>query len=143
MNHFDDDELYLLEVTVLVVAYVVLLLLQKKKRKISREPLHKKLEIKGMYLFRLIDRNDIINIIMVRMNKSTFYNLYSILRQKGLLHDTLHMSVEEQLLTFLHTIGHNQRNRVIGRNFLRSGETVSRYFNHVLFAIGELQHEYI
>ncbi|XP_039127555.1 protein ALP1-like [Dioscorea cayenensis subsp. rotundata] len=53
------------------------------------------------------------------------------------------MTVEEQLLMFLHTIGHNQRNRVIAHNFLRSSETVSRYFHHVLFAIGELQHDYI
>ncbi|KAH7691710.1 Myb/SANT-like domain-containing protein [Dioscorea alata] len=40
---------------------------------------------------------------------------------------------------FLHVVGHNVRNRVVGMNFLRSGETVSRYFHHVLHAIGELR----
>ncbi|XP_039129001.1 protein ALP1-like [Dioscorea cayenensis subsp. rotundata] len=53
------------------------------------------------------------------------------------------MSIEKQLLMFLHTIGHNQRNRVIAHNFLKSGETISRYFNHMLFTIGEMQHEYV
>lgn len=144
MDHFeDDDELYLLQVTILAVAYAMLLWLRKKRRKICREPSRERLEIRKNYLARLIDGNDATSINMVRMNKSTFFNLCCILRRKELLRDTLHMSVEEQLLMFLHTIGHNQRNRVIAHNFLRSGETVSRYFNHVLWAIGELRHEYV
>jgi hypothetical protein len=40
---------------------------------------------------------------------------------------------------FLHTIGRNERNTVISKNFKRSGETVSRYFKSVLCAIGELR----
>ena len=42
---------------------------------------------------------------------------------------------------FLHTIGHNERNTVISKNFKRSGETASRYFKSVLRAIGELRDE--
>ncbi|XP_039118294.1 putative nuclease HARBI1 [Dioscorea cayenensis subsp. rotundata] len=45
------------------------------------------------------------------------------MRRKGLMRDTLHITIEEQLLMFLHTVGHNQRNRVIAHNFLRSSET--------------------
>ncbi|WVZ50978.1 hypothetical protein U9M48_002174 [Paspalum notatum var. saurae] len=44
---------------------------------------------------------------------------------------------------FLHTVGHNLRNRVVGHNFHRSGETVSRYFNKVLCAVGELRGDLI
>lgn len=44
---------------------------------------------------------------------------------------------------FLHVVGHNQRFRVIHRNFRRSIETVSRYFMQVLYAIGELRDEMI
>jgi hypothetical protein len=40
-------------------------------------------------------------------------------------------------------VGHNVRNRVIGLNFDRSGEVVSRYFKRVLHAIGELRDELI
>jgi hypothetical protein len=59
------------------------------------------------------------------------------------LEDTIHMCVEQQVAMFLHIIGHNIRNRVVATNFGRSGETVSRYFNKVLHAVGELQNEYI
>jgi hypothetical protein len=42
------------------------------------------------------------------------------------------MCVEQQVAIFLHTIGHNVRNRLVDTNFTMSGETVSRYFNKVL-----------
>ncbi len=44
---------------------------------------------------------------------------------------------------FLHTVGHNLRNRLVHTNYDRSGEKVSRYFNKVLNAIGELRDELI
>jgi hypothetical protein len=39
---------------------------------------------------------------------------------------------------FLHTVGHNVRNRVVGTTFGRSGETISRYFNTIFYVVGEL-----
>ena len=53
------------------------------------------------------------------------------------------MCVEEQVAMFLNIVGHNLRNRLVGTNYGRSGETVSRYFNKVLRAIGELRAELI
>ncbi len=53
------------------------------------------------------------------------------------------MCIEEQVATFLHTVGYNLRNRLVHTNYDRSGETVSRYFNKVLNAIGELRDELI
>ena len=44
---------------------------------------------------------------------------------------------------FLHTLGHDVRNRVVAANFGRSFSTISIYFKHVLKAIGELRNEYI
>jgi hypothetical protein len=44
---------------------------------------------------------------------------------------------------FLHTIGHNLRNRVVATNFGRSFSTTSIYFRAVLHAIGELRNDYI
>ncbi|XP_051202505.1 protein ALP1-like [Lolium perenne] len=40
---------------------------------------------------------------------------------------------------FLHIVSHNQRFRVIHNTFRRSTETISRYFQQVLYAIGELR----
>jgi hypothetical protein len=51
--------------------------------------------------------------------------------------------MEEQVAMFLHVIGHNQRFRVMHNTFSRSIETISRYFNRVLYAIGELRQEMI
>ena len=64
-------------------------------------------------------------------------------RSRGLLQDSIHTSVEEQVAMFLHVVGHNQRFRVIHNTFRRSMETISRYFKQVLFAIGELRGEMI
>ncbi|KAK1627946.1 hypothetical protein QYE76_002261 [Lolium multiflorum] len=44
---------------------------------------------------------------------------------------------------FFHVVGHNQRLRVIHNTFRRSTETISRYFQQVLYAIGELRGEMI
>ena len=44
---------------------------------------------------------------------------------------------------FLHVVGHNERFRVIGLSFRRSVETISRYFQEVLSAVGSLHNEMI
>jgi hypothetical protein len=66
-----------------------------------------------------------------------------LLRDRNLLRDNIHSSVEEQVAMFLHIVGHNQRFRVIHQNWRRSNETVSRYFKEVLYAIGEIRNDMI
>ncbi|XP_015612211.1 protein ALP1-like isoform X2 [Oryza sativa Japonica Group] len=83
----------------------------------------------------LYNGSDTTCISQLRMRKEVFWKLASKLRDNGLLCDTIHVSVEEQLAMFLHTVGHNLRNRVIGFYVIRSSETVSRYFNEVLKAL--------
>ena len=61
----------------------------------------------------------------IRMSRVAFFRLATILRQKGRIEDTPNLTLEEQLVMFLHTIGHNLRNRKIGHNFDHSGKTVS------------------
>ena len=73
-------------------------------------------------------------------HSSIFVNYF---RDRGLLEDTIHMCVEQQVAMFLNTVGHNLRNRLVATNFGRSGETVSRYFHLILHAVGELRAEYI
>ena len=66
------------------------------------------------------------------MTRGAFFKLANILRERGTIKDTINMKLEEQLVMFLHTLGHNLRNRKIGHNFGHSRETVSRHFHKVL-----------
>ena len=44
---------------------------------------------------------------------------------------------------FLHVVGHNERFRVVDLTFRRSAEIISRFFQKVLYAVGELRNELI
>ena len=65
------------------------------------------------------------------------------MREHKLLENSVHLCVEQKVGMFLHTLGHNLRNRVVATNFGRAFSTVSKYFREVLHAIGELRNEYI
>jgi hypothetical protein len=91
----------------------------------------------------IYNRNDVEAVQMLRMRRAPFYELVKRFRERGLLSDSIHTSVEEQVAMFLHVVGHNQRFRVMHNTFRRSIETISRYFNQVLYAIGELRQEMI
>ena len=45
------------------------------------------------------------------------------------------MNVEEMVVMFLRIVAHDVKNRVIKWQFVRSGETISRQFNKVLYFI--------
>ena len=66
------------------------------------------------------------------MKPIAFHQLCHILTEGEHVHPTIHMSVTEQVLIFLHIIGHNVRFCVIGSRFHRSTEIVHRYFKVVL-----------
>ncbi|XP_021860979.2 protein ALP1-like isoform X2 [Spinacia oleracea] len=53
------------------------------------------------------------------------------------------MSVKEQVLVFLHLLGHNVRFRAIGGRFFRSTWTIHQYFHIVLKAILRLYTEFV
>ena len=101
------------------------------------------------YLKKLYCGQDSDTINLLRMSKDVFFNLCTKLHPVRLIvsamlisHDTLrdtrHCSVEEQVATFLQTVGHKKKNRDKNFHFSRSTETISRYFNEVLYAIGQL-----
>ncbi|KAJ8765440.1 hypothetical protein K2173_013198 [Erythroxylum novogranatense] len=73
------------------------------------------------------------------MNRQAFFKLCEMLESIGGLKSTKNMLIDEQVGIFLHIIAHHVKNRVIGRNFRRSGETVSRCFHNVLNAVMHLQ----
>ena len=121
---------------------------RKRKRRASRVgitygPIEERDRIRLEYLNTKIWRDDTTYVNMLRLNRACFFRFCNLFRDRGLLQDTIHMCVEQQVAMFLNTVGHNLRNRLVGTNYDRSGETISCYFNKVLRAIGELRVELI
>ena len=123
------------------------LVVQSRKRKrratITYAPIDETDRMRREYLDNKVWKNDTTCLNMLRLRRAPFFRLCQLFRDRKLLRDTIHTSIELQVAMFLHTVGHNVRNRVIGLNFGRSGEVVSHYFKRVLHAIGELRDEII
>ncbi|WVZ98820.1 hypothetical protein U9M48_044201 [Paspalum notatum var. saurae] len=114
-----------------------------RRRGIKYGPLLSRDVWRNSELIRLIDTSDRTCISQLRMCRALFYKLCARLRESRLLGDTFHVSVEEQVAMFLKIVGQHHTNAAVGFSMWRSGETVSRYFNIVLFAMGELARELI
>ncbi|KAH6778908.1 hypothetical protein C2S52_010145 [Perilla frutescens var. hirtella] len=61
------------------------------------------------------------------------------LETTGQLRAARNLAVDEQVAMFFYILAHHQKNRTMKTNFLRSGETISRYFNKVLNAVLRIQ----
>ena len=142
------------KVVVCVAAYMLLsmmaMIIQPRKHKwdarrvgITYGPLEERDRLRLEYLDNKIWKDDTTCLNMLRLNRDKYFRFCKLFRDCGLLKDTIHLCVEQQVGMFLNTVGHNLRNRLVGTNFDRSGEIVSRYFNKVLRAIGELRGELI
>lgn len=79
----------------------------------------------------------------LRMKRAPFFRLGNLFRERELLKDSIHTSIEEQVAMFLLIVGHNTRFRALQSIFRRSIEVISRYFKTVLYAVGELRGEMI
>ena len=75
------------------------------------------------------------------MNRVAFTNLCTLLETRGELTASRYLQVNGQVAMFLHTIGHHVKNRVIKFQFIRSGETISKYFHNVFHSIIRLHGE--
>ena len=117
--------------------------MSERRQCISYGPMEKRDRTRIDYLNNKIWKNDTTCVNMLRLRTESFFHFCQLFRDRGLLEDTIHMCVEQQVAMFLNTVGHNLRNRLVATNFDRSGETVSRYFHLVLHAVGELRAEYI
>ncbi|GAV89045.1 Myb_DNA-bind_3 domain-containing protein, partial [Cephalotus follicularis] len=72
------------------------------------------------------------------MRPVAFYELCNILTRYNLVRQSKNMSIKEQVLLFVHCLGHNVRFRVLAGRFHRSSETCHRYFRIVLKAVLKL-----
>ncbi|XP_050939303.1 uncharacterized protein LOC103495048 [Cucumis melo] len=75
------------------------------------------------------------------MDQRCFAILCHLLRTIAELTSTEVVDVEEMVAMFLHILAHDVKNRVIQREFMRSGEIIFRHFNMVLLDVIRLHEE--
>jgi hypothetical protein len=148
----EDDQLIVFIAAAHVLLSMMAMVIKSRKRKhhghtpvgqIRYAPIDERDRRRFEYLNDKIWKNNVTCVNMLRLNRASFFRFCKLFRDRGLLEDTTHICVEQQVAMFLHTIGHNVRNRVVVSNFGRFGETISRYFNKLLHAIGELRNDFI
>ncbi|XP_061351059.1 protein ALP1-like [Gastrolobium bilobum] len=91
--------------------------------------------VREVNFLRIVHISDTACIENTRMDRRCFHNLCGLLKTVGQLQPTRHMGVEEMVAIFLHILAHDVKNRIIKRQFMRSGETISRQFSNVLLAV--------
>ncbi len=91
--------------------------------------------VRELTLRRMVFDSDLACIENTRMDKYNFHRLCDMLKTISRLSATRNMNVEEMVVMFLRIVAHDVKNRVIKRQFARSGETISRQFNKVLYFI--------
>ncbi|XP_042465761.1 uncharacterized protein LOC122048232 [Zingiber officinale] len=69
------------------------------------------------------------------MDRRSLAKLCYLLTTDGKLKGNRNMSISELVISFLHIIAHNVKNRILKRQTARSGETVSRQFHLVLNSV--------
>lgn len=93
----------------LVVLFVMLVLWwskrEERKKRLKYAPLVKRDIWRSGELIRLIDTLETTCLRQLRMYPAVFYKLRAHLRDKKLLVDTVHVSVEEQVVMFLKIVG--------------------------------------
>jgi hypothetical protein len=55
----------------------------------------------------IYNKNDVEAVQMLRMRRATFYELVKRFRERGLMQDSIHTCVKEQVAMFLHVVDHN------------------------------------
>ncbi|CAI0547486.1 unnamed protein product, partial [Linum tenue] len=89
---------------------------------------------------RIIGLSDTHCINKVRMNRTLFRRLCDLLVSEGGLKGTDNVDIDEMVMIFLITIGHNAKNRTLQLDFCRSGQTISKVFHKVLHGVLRLHH---
>jgi hypothetical protein len=115
-----------------VLAVGTLILEDIRSRRRTRQPHVNRDFERENYINSILCSRDEHCINQIRMRPISFYELCKILSENNLVRESINMSIKEQVVIFLHTIGHNVRFRVAAGRFYRSVETIHRYFRVVL-----------
>ena len=76
----------------------------------ARRDRHKRRRVACPFYKRIIHYSNTDCHDQIRMSRVAFFRLAKILRHKRSIQDTTNISLEEQLVMFLYTLGHNLRN---------------------------------
>lgn len=113
---------------------IIILRYRSIRKKSGGNSYHRHL-VRELTLRRMVFNGDLECLENTRMDRHSFHRLCDMLKTTGRLSATRNMNVEEMVAMFLHIVAHDVKNRVIKRQFARSGETISRQFNKVLNSI--------
>jgi hypothetical protein len=112
-----------------VFAVGVLILEDIRSRRLrTREPYVNRDFERESYINSILCSEDEHCINQIRMRPISFFELCKILSEKNLVRETINVSIKEQVVIFLHTIGHNVRFRVASGRFHRLIEDHSWIF---------------
>ncbi|KAL5549458.1 hypothetical protein UlMin_004689 [Ulmus minor] len=103
----------------------------RRNKQLSEDSLRRH-QIRELNYHQMIHESVLACIENTCMDRRIFFILCQHLRTIRGLKRTKNMDVEEMVAIFLHIISHDVKNRIMRRQFARSGETVRRKFNVVL-----------
>ncbi|KAL8542394.1 hypothetical protein ACS0TY_003313 [Phlomoides rotata] len=133
-------------ILVLIIGVIVLWLNERGKCRNVRRRRYTVLDkIPG----QMRNMHDLVNVSdddckdQLRMDRSSFHKLCGLLRTFGGLKSSRNIGVEEKVAMFLSILAHHTKNRCVKFRFKRSGQTVSKHFNHVLNCILRLQDNFL
>ncbi|XP_073120424.1 uncharacterized protein [Henckelia pumila] len=77
-------------------------------------------------------------IVNLRIDRKSFAQLCYLLTHVGGVRDSKYVRVKEKVAMFLSILAHHKKNRIIGHDYVRSGQTISCYFHEVLGSVLKL-----
>ena len=116
----------------------VALLRKLRRRRLPRAPYVNHTAEREHYINSIMHGSERHCVSQIRMKPIAFHHLCHILIESEHVRPTIHMSITEHVLIFLHIIDHYVRFCVISSRFHRSTETVHRYFKVVLKGVLKL-----
>ncbi|XP_073057627.1 uncharacterized protein [Primulina eburnea] len=90
------------------------------------------------HLHRIIKLGDVQCVSNLRMDRNAFARLCYLVKNVSGVVDSRYVRIEEKVAMFLSILAHHKKVRVIGHDYVRSGQTVSCHFHEVLRAILKL-----
>ncbi|XP_061370576.1 protein ALP1-like [Gastrolobium bilobum] len=132
------------ELTMLLVSLCVLLIrhiqtTRPNRRRVALDH-YGRARVMEVNFLKIVHISDTACIENTRMDRRCFHKLCELVKTVGKLEPTAHMGVEEMVVIFLHILTHDVKKRIIKRQFMRSGETISRQFSNVLLAVLRCHH---
>ncbi|XP_042050712.1 protein ALP1-like isoform X1 [Salvia splendens] len=128
------------QINLLLISLMISLICPKNRKRKRWDRLNQSLVLDSipahvLQLDRLVRVTDRACVDNLRMDRNTFGRLCRILRDRVGLIDQRLVSVEEQVAMFLCVLAHHKKFRIVGHNFMRSSQTVSKYIHIILRGI--------